>query len=291
MIFVRIFADFVNFKVLKNIYFGVFDLEEYFAHHHNGNKFCIVDDDTYTHAVLLNTIMPSLSIPKRNVIGLAFEPNVYLALTDEFITYAKKHIEKYFIGIKANLPDPFIEHYPFMFHEWKNRVQFLEYEEKKHAMSIIVSGKEDLSGHKYRHTLVQWILSTDLDIHIYGPGGIRYGQDTRLKGSFDGNAPPLYEYQYTIAIENSVSATYVSEKFTNPIMYNTIPLYLGASKIMEMFGDTCCYLLTGHLENDKDIITDIYRHTHERRLPLAWAHYQLTEGDCYFPSFLSKIWC
>lgn len=285
MIILRIFSEDATSTLLKRIFHGVYDLDEYLIDY--PDSFRIVDDDSYTHAILINTVMPSLSISKENVIGWAIEPNAYLKLTDRFISYASKHISKYFIGIKNDLPDPFIEHYSFMWHEWKNRVQPLDYEEKKHAMSIIISHKDELPGHKYRHTLVQWILSTDLDIHIYGNGSSRYGNDSRIKGSFEGEAPltPLHDYKYTIAIENSTSATYVSEKFTSPIMYNTIPIYLGASKIMELFGNDCCYQLTGCLENDKNIITDVCLNLEERRLPLMDAHYQLTEGNCYFPSF------
>jgi len=64
----------------------------------------------------MNNAMPNLNIQKENVIGLAFEPIYFLGLTTQFIEYAKKHIGKYYIGDKFDLPAPFIEHFAYMWH-------------------------------------------------------------------------------------------------------------------------------------------------------------------------------
>ena len=61
--------------------------------------------EDYTHAIILNTAMPMLTLPKEKVIGLAFEPVI---LSPAFIAYAEKHIGKYFIGEQRDLPAPFI---------------------------------------------------------------------------------------------------------------------------------------------------------------------------------------
>ena len=42
-------------------------------------------------------------IPKKNVIGLAYEPIFYLGLTEQFIEYAKANIGTYYIGDKGVL--------------------------------------------------------------------------------------------------------------------------------------------------------------------------------------------
>lgn len=61
--------------------------------------------EDYTHAIILNTAIPMLTIPKENVIGLSLEPVI---LSPAFIAYADKHIGKYFIGEQRDLPAPFI---------------------------------------------------------------------------------------------------------------------------------------------------------------------------------------
>ena len=62
------------------------------------------NDDDYTHAIIINTAMPLLNIPKENVIGLAFEPPYFLGVNQRFIDYANKYIGTYYIGEKNNLP-------------------------------------------------------------------------------------------------------------------------------------------------------------------------------------------
>ena len=59
-------------------------------------KIYITNGDDFTHIIIINTAMPSIPshIPKENVIGLSFEPNVYLGLTTRFISYAKEKIGK-----------------------------------------------------------------------------------------------------------------------------------------------------------------------------------------------------
>ena len=53
-------------------------------------KIYITADDDYTHAIIINTIMPELKIPNENVLGLAFEPIQFLNMTPEFVNYAMR---------------------------------------------------------------------------------------------------------------------------------------------------------------------------------------------------------
>ena len=60
----------------------------------------IVNDDSYTHAIIMNTATPPLTIPKENVVGLAFEPTPFLKymtpmLDSNFVNFAQKYIGKY----------------------------------------------------------------------------------------------------------------------------------------------------------------------------------------------------
>src|SRR6056300_1519968 len=60
----------------------------------------ITNDDNYIHVLILNIAMPVIPshIPKKNVVGLAFEPLPFLGLSQKFIDYAVNNIGKYFIG-------------------------------------------------------------------------------------------------------------------------------------------------------------------------------------------------
>ena len=70
-------------------------------------------------------------------------------------------------------------------------------------MSIIFSDKKFLPGHIYRHKLVEKILNSDIDVHIFGRGCTTntcnvFSNDKRIKGKFKRDEP--YEnYHFTIA--------------------------------------------------------------------------------------------
>ena len=106
MIKVRFFTSFGTEKGAIDVYkriLSIIDLVQY------GTDIIFVEDDSYTHAVLLNTPMPELKCPKENVLGLAFEPNAFLHLTYDFLFYANKYIGKYYIGSRDGfLKEPFI---------------------------------------------------------------------------------------------------------------------------------------------------------------------------------------
>ena len=44
-------------------------------------NYSFTSGEDYTHAILMNKAMPSLRIPRENVIGLAFEPREFLNIT------------------------------------------------------------------------------------------------------------------------------------------------------------------------------------------------------------------
>jgi hypothetical protein len=210
--------------------------------------------EDYTHVIILNTAMPVIPahIPKQNVIGLAFEPLIYLNLTKNFVDYAVKNIGKYFIGDKLNLPNPFIEHYSYMWHV----TPLKHIPIKMNKMSIMISMKYHTFGHKYRHELTSRILSEKLPIDIYGRGCKAYNVDSpHLKGEFD-NIEPYESYDFHIAIENVESNHYFSEKITNPLLNGTTPIYWGCKNIESYFPNEVIRLI-GNVEQDIRLIKDI----------------------------------
>jgi hypothetical protein len=211
--------------------------------------------ENYTHAIILNTAMPALTLPKENVIGLAFEPLIFLNLTPAFIAYANKHIGKYLIGEKKNLPPPFIEHFGYMWHITPLHLSTIP--NKSKVMSLMISNKVMTSGHQYRHTLCKRILNSNLPIDIYGNGCKIYekSRDTRLKGIFQDNEP-YEDYLFHIAIENVETPHYFSEKIMNPLLCNTTPIYLGCQEINQYFPNMVI-TLTGQIESDMTLLTDI----------------------------------
>jgi hypothetical protein len=196
---------------------------------------------------------PAFKLPKSKVLGLAFEPLEFLNLTPEFVAYAEKHIGTYLIGKKLHLPSPFVEHFSYMWH--LTPLDILP--QKTKCMSLMISNKRITTGHNYRHTLCKLILNSHLPIDIYGTGCVYYKQilDTRLKGNFQ-EQEPYEDYLFHIAIENVETPHYFSEKIMNPLLCNTIPIYLGCNQIDQYF-PKMVIKLTGQAETDFALLKDI----------------------------------
>ncbi len=240
---VKIFADFCSSSHIKQVFEDICEssIIDYYGKDKSIN---FTNEDDYTHAIILNTATPILTIPKENVIGLAFEPYEFLYITPEFINYASKHIGKYFIGDVRNLPDPFIEHYGFLTYNDPKQL----FTHKPNIMSICLSTKNYAPGHIYRHLMVNEIIAHNLPIDIYGRGSKLFNYNTRSKGEFK-DVEPFKEYMFSICIENYSHNEYVSEKFLNPMLCNCMPIYYGCKKIKNHFEEGI--ILTG--EVDKDI--------------------------------------
>ena len=234
-----------------------YTIKEHFSHYFSHTPHInITDQDDYTHAIIINTVMPTLTIPKRNVIGLAYEPLPFLGLSQTFIQYAVDNIHKYYIGdCPPGLPDLFVAGNAFLTYNTPPRVL----PTKSKPLSIMVSQKRYAPGHIYRHTLVQAILASSLPIDIFGRGCADYANtnDPRLKCGFNQDDNILYAgYNYHIAIENYRSRHYFSEKIINPLLCGTIPVYLGCVNIEQYFPDNVI-LLSGDVERDMELLSDI----------------------------------
>jgi hypothetical protein len=219
-------------------------------------NFKFVNDDSYTHAIILNSAMPELKISKVNVIGLSHEPYDFLNINNKFINYAKKNIGIYFIGNKKKLPNPFFENYGYLWH-----VPFLNKIPNKYKlMSFVISNKISTDNQKYRHELAERILNGNLPIDFYGKK-IFKNQDNRIKGEYDFfqgpySQIPYLDYNFNICIENFCEPHYFSEKITNALCCGAIPIYYGCEHIDSYFPGYSIKLI-GNLESDMNLIESI----------------------------------
>jgi hypothetical protein len=245
---IKIFCPFSTSKNCTEIYERI-NYSDRIDFYGKDSKVYFTDDEDYTHAIIINTIMPTLKVPKENVIGLAFEPIQFLGLTQQFIDYATKNIGKYYIGDKKSLCEPFVEHFGYMWHSRPPK----EILDKPNVMSIALSSKRSAPGHIYRHTLVEQIIKFKLPIDIYGHGSTSYSYN-RVKGSFN-DVDPYENYLYSICIENYQCNHYFSEKIITPLLYNCMPIYLGCKNIESYFDDIIN--LTGDVNEDIQLLIKI----------------------------------
>jgi hypothetical protein len=249
MILVKIFCTFASSESCKQVY-ETLNCGRGMELYGENKKIHITDNDDYTHAIILNTAMPPLKIPKQNVLGLAFEPVQFLGMTPEFVQYALQHIGKYLIGDTVHyLPSLFVPHFGYLWHSPPPPL-LAEMTMKTRIMSIIVSKKTTAPGHAYRHKLTQEIIKRGLPIDIYGNGSTKYSSFPRVKGPFDDDVQPYRDYLFSICIENFRSGHYFSEKIITPLMHNCLPIYHGCINIHAYFDKEDVITLTGDTERD-----------------------------------------
>jgi hypothetical protein len=220
MMRVRFFSEFCSSENCADVYKRILDVVPVPCY---GRSIVFTTGEDYTHAVILNKATPDLTCPKENVLGLAFEPRPFLRLTDSFLGYARENIGAYYIGDADGLGWPFVGHHGFMWHP-------ATIKEKTRIMWMVFSEKTESFGHRYRHEIVRRILGDGLPIDVYERGCPLYGDHERLRGVFT-DAEPYDGYAFSIVVENFSSPHYFSEKIMNPLLFETVPLYYGATRI------------------------------------------------------------
>lgn len=171
-----------------------------------------------------------------------------------------------------------IESPSFMFyHDPIERKSFegSEFINKQKKISMIMSGTYSSNGnYNQRLNLLHQILQSDLDIDIYGRK--LDISDQRFKGMLEYKYIGLIPYEYSIAIENSNENNYITEKFIDCVLCNTIPIYNGAPNIKDVYDHH--FFRTIDLNSD-NIVEDI------RNIIAVPAHGCLVNKNIYLNDF------
>lgn len=65
----------------------------------------------------------------------------------------------------------------------------------------------------------------------------------------------IARYKFTLAFENSVCEDYVTEKFFDPLLVGSVPVYLGAPNVEEYAPGENCYIDVTKFENPRALAT------------------------------------
>lgn len=219
------------------------DLLKRFKSNYNiyDDKLSFTTSNEYDCAVVFNKTDESIE-RKAKVITIVQEPswspahlnNSFLIHSDYLIIHDQQLFED---THNIKLGKRVIEKPSYMFyHDHVDKSLFLENKsiQKSKKLSMIVSSLNfPVGNYPKRMRLLRQILSSDLDIDIYGKGfNIT---DERYKGFIMHKYTGLMPYEYSIAIENSNEKNYITEKFVDCAICNTIPIYCGAPNISEVY--------------------------------------------------------
>lgn len=111
--------------------------------------------------------------------------------------------------------------------------------------NLFVSGPYDKSGRRAYATG----LMRDLDIHSYG----KFLNNRRIDGDLwrPTKLKIIADYKFTLAFENAATPDYVSEKFFDPLVAGSVPVYLGAPNVEDFAPGDHCFINTADFESPK----------------------------------------
>lgn len=208
-------------------------IHQFIPYYDNQDLFTFVDDHTYDYLLMFNIKKENvIHCPKANVFGFLQEPpdNPFV---DRSIS---NHCGQAFVCSSAKYYDHHYQSAParMFYHMWGKIGEYANNNnfQKPKKLSVVLSGKRG-NFYEMRHDILHAIFNSDLDCDIYGHSIST--TDSRYKGSPENKADCLLPYEYSVAIENGRWDGYISEKFFDCLLCNTIPIYLGAPDIDSYF--------------------------------------------------------
>lgn len=213
------------------------------------NKYELTYGDDYSHLIIFNDYDKNLiKVEKNNVFGFVIETKHSTFFNRNLPNFCNKvfYYEPQIFNddnvIKTACVAP---HHlfpkPYELHE----VQYVENNtrtiinsnfEKTKTLSIIVSS----ISHYDRYNFVKKLLDSDLDFDMFGKDWNL--NDSRYKGYITNKIDGIKNYKYTIALESYNISGWISEKFIDPILCRTIPIYNGHPDIFNYYPKSCEYL-------------------------------------------------
>jgi hypothetical protein len=147
-----------------------------------------------------------------------YEPEI-LSLFDIFGTY----------NMDSDIPVPYI--YPVHRKILRNKPSL-----KSEFVNAFISSTYDRSHRvKYLKELMSYI-----DVHSYGKV---LNNRSMAEDKGDGTKKKIMsKYKFSIAFENARAKDYVTEKFFDPLIMGSIPIYLGAPNVEEFAPGEHCYI-------------------------------------------------
>jgi hypothetical protein len=221
--------------------------------------------------------------PRNRIYKFLQEPVVRSPLTHLF-TY--RH-PRFFSKVYTHSPNPSnsreIKSHGFLGSELVGDTELSEFwPSKTKLVSIVASTIAILPGHKRRLEFVERLIRQlpHLENDLYGRG-----RKKELTRKIDG----LRDYMFSIAIENTATPSYITEKFTDCIRAGVVPLYFGASDVGDYFPEGSFIRLP--LENEKEclkIIGDLSAEDYESRRQAILDAQKIIESNFSLGSYIAS---
>lgn len=229
-----------------------------------GMRFILNPEPACDFLVVLNNKMKSETrahCPLENVWCLMQEP--YMKGHTDWMVERLEHYSRILTHHVLSSPSKFAVSQPAIpWHVNKTFDQLvaLEMPSKPKTLSWVVGNAKDLPGHRKRLAFLAYIQRNGaLDIDLFGRA-VQFIED-----KWDGLAP----YRYSLAIENSSSPDYWTEKIADCFLSWSVPIYYGCTNLEDYFpsGSFIRIHIDSPGEAFESVKTIIKRDNWEKRLP------------------------
>lgn len=179
---------------------------------------------------VLRALRQQLS-PTQKVVGFCREARMRTAalhdpqitqLCDAFMTYERL----------SDFPTPYLRHDTF---NYLPEIQPLA-RRRQTLVSAWVSSPDEISG---RTRLLEDLMS-HISIDSYGHMFRNASLDKDLGA--ESKIDAIASYRFTLALENTICDDYVTEKFFQPLLVGSVPIYLGATNVEEFAPGSKCFI-------------------------------------------------
>lgn len=222
-----------------------------------GNKFVnenieFVTDDSYDYAAVFGNTNNQILVDKDHTLYFFQEPY----WSQNWDRDAFKKSSRVFCPSKALYanPEEFIESPAYMFYgghgdlhsefEWDWSVEsMIEISPKKDKLLSLIQRKQIFHAgnnvlYSDRCNLADFLNQSDIELDIFG-AGYWEKDNKKVKGEIWNKKVGLNDYKFSIAIENTYQPNYITEKFFDCILTNTVPVYYGCSNITDIIPENC----------------------------------------------------
>lgn len=107
-----------------------------------------------------------------------------------------------------------------------------QYQKNKNISSIVSCMNGNRGGncmYDQRYGFIKQVLDANLKVDVYG------WEHINSKGGLREKIDGLKDYRFSLAIENCQEQNYITEKFYDCIITDTVPIYFGAPNIKDIF--------------------------------------------------------
>ncbi|MBN2688847.1 MAG: hypothetical protein JXR85_11830 [Deltaproteobacteria bacterium] len=182
------------------------------------------------YLLMLNNRMKeevTIKCPRENVWALMQEP--YLRGHSDWLVEGHDSFSRVFTHIRPYDDDKYVTSHPaipWFVNRTYDQLVSMDIPPKSKKLSWVVGNATDLPGHLKRLSFLH-LLQEDasLEIDLFGRA-VHYIED-----KWDGLAP----YRYSLAVENSNSPDYWTEKLADCFLAWSVPFYYGCANIEEYF--------------------------------------------------------